>query len=99
LITSRPSRDLAVGSQSGVDFKRRQRIATSTVVSAPASRQQFPPPERGPRLVSLRNCGAAMSMEPDRDPTEFQQFGIVGVLLVAGVVAGIFYALARFFPR
>jgi hypothetical protein len=40
-----------------------------------------------------------MSMEPDRDPTEFQQFGIVGVLLVAGVVAGIFYALARFFPH
>jgi hypothetical protein len=24
-----------------------------------------------------------MSMEPDRDPTEFQQFGIVGLLLVA----------------
>jgi hypothetical protein len=40
-----------------------------------------------------------MSMEPDRDPTEFQQFGIVGLLLVAVAVAAIFYALAQFFPR
>ena len=38
-----------------------------------------------------------MSMKPDPDPTESQQFGIVGLLLAAGAVAGILYALARLF--
>jgi hypothetical protein len=38
-----------------------------------------------------------MSMKPDPDPTELQQFGIIGLLLGVGAVAGIFYALARFF--
>jgi hypothetical protein len=39
-----------------------------------------------------------MSMKPDPDPTEFQMFGgIIGLLLAAGAVAGILYALAQFF--
>ena len=38
-----------------------------------------------------------MSMKPDPDPTEWQQFGIIGLLLVAGAVAGILYALAHLF--
>jgi hypothetical protein len=38
-----------------------------------------------------------MSMKPDPDPSEWQQFGIIGLLLAAGAVAGIPYALAQFF--
>jgi hypothetical protein len=52
---------------------------------------------RGSCLVDRGNRGAAMSMKPDPDPTESRQFGIVGLLLAASAVAGILYALARFF--
>jgi hypothetical protein len=37
-----------------------------------------------------------MSMKPDPDPSEWQQFGIAGLLLTAAAVAGILYALAQF---
>jgi hypothetical protein len=32
---------------------------------------------------------------PDPDPTELQQFGIIGVLLVGAAAVGILYALAH----